>query len=54
VGIEQGLAAFGAAQLKGLKSKLLYLPDENHWVLRPQNSVVWQREFFGWLEETLK
>lgn len=54
VGIEQGLAAFGAAQLKGLKSKLLYLPDENHWVLRPQNAVVWQREFFGWLDETLR
>lgn len=54
VGIEQGLQAFGAAQGRGLKSKLLYLPDENHWVLRPQNSVVWQREFFGWLDETLK
>ena len=53
VGIEQGLAAFSAAQMRGIKSKLLYLPDENHWVLRPQNSVVWQREFFGWLEETL-
>lgn len=49
----QGLEAFTAAQLKGLKSKLLYLPDENHWVIKPQNSLVWQREFFKWLKETL-
>lgn len=53
VGIEQGLQAYQAAQLKGLKSKLLYLPDENHWVLGAQNAIVWQREFFSWLEETL-
>jgi dipeptidyl aminopeptidase/acylaminoacyl peptidase len=53
VGIEQGLQAFQVAQLKGIKSKLLYLPDENHWVLRAQNAQVWQREFFGWLSETL-
>lgn len=53
VGIEQGLEAFQAAQLKGIKSKLLYLPDENHWVLSAQNALVWQREFFSWLEETL-
>jgi dipeptidyl aminopeptidase/acylaminoacyl peptidase len=49
----QGLEAFQAAQLKGIKSKLLYLPDENHWVLKPQNGIVWQREFFDWLKETL-
>ncbi|MFT4031559.1 MAG: alpha/beta fold hydrolase [Siphonobacter sp.] len=54
VPIEQGLQAFQAAQLKGIKSKLLYLPDENHWVLSPQNALVWQREFFSWLDETLK
>lgn len=54
VPIEQGLEAFQAAQLKGIKSKLLYLPNENHWVLHPQNAVVWQREFFSWLKETLK
>lgn len=54
VPIEQGLEAFQAAQLKGIKSKLLYLPNENHWVMHPQNAVVWQREFFSWLEETLK
>jgi dipeptidyl aminopeptidase/acylaminoacyl peptidase len=53
VGIEQGLQAFQAAQLKGIKSKLLYLPEENHWVLRAQNAQVWQREFFDWLKETL-
>ncbi|HZH55478.1 MAG TPA: prolyl oligopeptidase family serine peptidase, partial [Sphingobacteriaceae bacterium] len=53
VGIEQGLEAFQAAQLKGIKSKLLYLPDENHWVLSAQNALVWQREFFAWLTETL-
>jgi dipeptidyl aminopeptidase/acylaminoacyl peptidase len=53
VPIEQGLQAFQAAQLKGIKSKLLYLPDENHWVLSAQNALVWQREFYKWLEETL-
>ncbi|WP_076421753.1 S9 family peptidase [Pontibacter lucknowensis] len=53
VGIEQGLQAFQLAQLKGIKSRLLYLPDENHWVLQPQNAMVWQREFFKWLDETL-
>lgn len=53
VGIEQGLEAFQAAQLKGLKSKLLYFPNENHWVLNPHNGLVWQREFFKWLKETL-
>ncbi|MBK5193629.1 MAG: S9 family peptidase [Flavobacteriaceae bacterium] len=53
VPIEQGLGAFQAAQLKGIKSKLLYLPEENHWVLQPQNALVWQREFFNWLKETL-
>jgi len=53
VPIEQGLEAFQAAQLKGVKSKLLYLPEENHWVLEPQNALVWQRQFFDWLKETL-
>jgi dipeptidyl aminopeptidase/acylaminoacyl peptidase len=53
VGIEQGLAAFQTAQLKGIKSKLLYLPEENHWVLKAQNAQVWQREFYSWLSETL-
>lgn len=53
VPVEQGLQAFQAAQLRGIKSKLLYLPDENHWVLTPQNALIWQREFFKWLGETL-
>lgn len=53
VPIEQGLMAFHAAQSRGLRSKLLYFPDENHWVLKPQNALVWQREFFKWLGETL-
>lgn len=53
VPIGQGLQAFQAAQLKGIKSRLMYLPDENHWVNSAQNALVWQREFFKWLEETL-
>ena len=54
VPIEQGQQAFQAAQLRGIKSKLLYLPDENHWVLKAQNALVWHHEFYKWLEETLK
>ncbi|MGZ5273642.1 MAG: prolyl oligopeptidase family serine peptidase [Kaistella sp.] len=53
VGYEQGQQAFQAAKLHGLKSKFLYFPNENHWVLKPQNGLVWQREFFEWLKETL-
>jgi dipeptidyl aminopeptidase/acylaminoacyl peptidase len=53
VPIEQGLEAYQAAQLRGLKSKLLYFPNENHWVLHAQNGLAWQREFFAWLKETL-
>ncbi|MEL7219763.1 MAG: S9 family peptidase [Bacteroidota bacterium] len=54
VPIGQGLEAFQAAQLRGIKSRLLYFPEENHWVLSAQNSLVWQREFYKWLEETVK
>ena len=50
---EQGFQAFTAAQLKGIRSELLYFPDENHWVLQPQNGLLWQRTFFKWLKETL-
>ncbi len=50
---EQGQEAFQSAKLKGLKTKFLYFPNENHWVLHPQNGLVWQREFFEWLKETL-
>ncbi|HEY0029668.1 MAG TPA: S9 family peptidase [Bacteroidia bacterium] len=53
VPIEQGLGAFQAAQLQGIKSKMLYFPNENHWVLKDQNGLVWQREFYKWLKETL-
>jgi dipeptidyl aminopeptidase/acylaminoacyl peptidase len=53
VPIEQGMQAFQAAQIRGIKSKLLYLPDENHWVLSAQNALVWQHEFYKWLDETL-
>ncbi len=54
VPIGQSLEAFQAAQLQGIKSKLLYFPEENHWVLSAQNSLVWQREFYKWLDETVK
>lgn len=54
VPIGQGLEAFQAAQLQGIKSRLLYFPEENHWVLAAQNSLVWQREFYKWLDETVK
>ncbi|HWC54858.1 MAG TPA: prolyl oligopeptidase family serine peptidase [Chitinophagaceae bacterium] len=54
VPVGQGQQAFQAAQLRGIKSKFLFLPDENHWVLAPQNALVWQREFFKWLDETLE
>lgn len=50
----EGMQAFQAAQLQGLKSKYLYFPTESHWVQSPQNSLVWQREFFEWLKEDLK
>lgn len=53
VPIGQGQEAFAAAQLQGIKSRFVYLPDENHWVLKPQNAMVWQTEFFKWLKETL-
>ena len=53
IAVGQGLEAFQAAQLRGIKSKLLYFPEENHWVLGSQNSLVWQREFYKWLKETL-
>lgn len=53
VPIGQGQEAFQAAQLRGIKSRLLYFPEENHWVLKPQNALVWQSEFYKWLKETL-
>lgn len=53
VPVGQSLEAFQAAQLRGIKSRLLYFPEENHWVLSAQNALVWQKEFFRWLKETL-
>jgi dipeptidyl aminopeptidase/acylaminoacyl peptidase len=53
VPLEQGLQAFQAAQLQGIKSRLVVMQDENHWVLHPQNALVWQHEFYKWLKETL-
>ena len=54
VPIEQGQQAFQAAQLKGIKSRFLYFPDENHWILKAQDALVWHHEFYKWLTETLQ
>ncbi|MCO6495983.1 MAG: S9 family peptidase [Bacteroidetes bacterium] len=53
VPIGQGQEAFQAAQLRGIKSRFVYFPEENHWILSPQNGMIWQSEFFKWLQETL-
>lgn len=50
----QGMAAFNAAKLRGVPAQLLIFPDENHWVLKPQNGILWQRAFFAWLDKWLK
>jgi dipeptidyl aminopeptidase/acylaminoacyl peptidase len=50
----EGMQAFQVLQLKGIPSKFLYFPDEGHWVRKPQNSILWQREFFSWLDTYLK
>ena len=49
VPVTQGMEAFTAAQLQGIPSRFLYYPDEGHWVLGPQNGVLWHRVFFDWL-----
>jgi len=54
VPLGQGMEAFTAAQIKGVPSRFLYFPDENHWVTKPQNSVLWQRVYFDWLSKWLK
>lgn len=54
VPIEQGQQAFQATQLKGIKSRFLYFPDENHWILKAQDALVWHHEFYKWLTETLQ
>jgi dipeptidyl aminopeptidase/acylaminoacyl peptidase len=50
----QGMEAFDAAQLQGIPSEFLYFPEESHFVMKPQNSVLWQRTFFAWLDKYLK
>lgn len=50
----QAIEAFHAAKLRGVPSEFLFFPEEGHWILTPQNSIVWQREFFGWLDKWLK
>jgi len=52
--VTEGMSAFNAAQLKNIPSKFLYFPEENHWVLNPQNGILWQRVFFDWLDTWLK
>lgn len=54
VPLNQGMEAFTAAQLQGIPSRFLYFPDEGHWVVKPQNSLLWQRVFFEWLDRYLK
>jgi dipeptidyl aminopeptidase/acylaminoacyl peptidase len=54
VPIAQGMAAFNAAQMMGVPSRFLYFPDENHWVLKAQNSILWHRNFFDWFDQWLK
>ena len=54
INANQGFGAFNAARLKGIPAQLLLFPDENHWVLKPQNGILWQRTFFNWLDKWLK
>ena len=54
INANQGFGAFNAARLKGIPAQLLIYPDENHWVLKPQNGILWQRTFFNWLDKYLK
>ena len=50
----QGMAAFNAAKLRGIPAEMVIFPDENHWILKPQNAVMWQRLFFRWFDRWLK
>lgn len=51
VPVTQGMEAFQAAQLQGVPSRFVHFPEENHWILKPQNSILWNRVFFEWLEQ---
>jgi dipeptidyl aminopeptidase/acylaminoacyl peptidase len=53
VPVSEGMQAYGVLQMKDIPSRFLYFPAEGHWVLKPQNSVLWHREFYRWLKETL-
>jgi len=53
VPVDEGMAAYNAAQMMGVPSRLLIFPDENHWILKPQNAMLWHREYFRWLDEWL-
>ena len=53
VPVDEGMAAFNAAQMMGVPSRLLIFPDENHWILKPQNALMWHREYFRWLDQWL-
>ena len=50
----QACQAFNAAQIRGVPSRMVLFPEENHWILRPQNALVWHREYFKWLDTWLK
>ena len=54
VPVDEGMAAYNCAQMMGVPSRLLIFPDENHWILKPQNAMLWHREYFRWLDEWLK
>ncbi len=54
INANQGMGAFNAARLRGIEAQLLIFPDENHWVLKPQNGILWQRTYFNWLDRWLK
>lgn len=54
INANQGMGAFNAARMRGIPAELLIYPDENHWVLKPQNGILWQRTFFNWLDRWLK
>jgi dipeptidyl aminopeptidase/acylaminoacyl peptidase len=49
-----GISTFTALQRRGIPSKFLYFPDENHWVLKPENSKLWHEAVIGWLDQWLK
>ena len=51
---DEGMAAFNAAQMMGVPSKLIVFPNENHWILKPQNALYWHRSYFGWLDRWMK